>query len=185
MRRLTAVFCILTLMLLAGCNQKDAGSGISGDFAEESNDFILLEETTPFGYDDYDWETQLLADAFDAGTPIGDAGLACVTVEVTSVTDTELTVTVTAPDISDDLLDWYAGADGQGDYEAALEQKVVSLMEGKTISGTYTMSYTDVNGVPSIHYTQDYANAVSCGLLEFYSTLQNSMLDQMGGGSDG
>lgn len=159
-------------------------SGESSPQEFRPGEVVQLEPEAVFDFEGYDWTEHLRGEAFETGTVIGDAALDALELQVDSVTSTSVSVTVTAPDISQALCDWYAQAQEQERTYDALVAQILELLAGEKQSASFTLRYAlSAQGEPVIDYTEDYAAAVSCGLLEFYTTMQNSFLETLGGNS--
>lgn len=184
MKRILCLTLALTA-LLCGCSKfpaapwEEATLPIDGT-GSVSSDLVPLPQGPVFDYTHYDWAATLLADAFTAGTPIGNAGLEKVQLQVESVTDSTVTLTITAPNIADSLWQWYAA---QKPEEAALEAKILSLLsDTPPTTETFTLNYrVGSDGVPKADYTAAYGSAVSCGLTDFYHRLQREFLAELEG----
>ena len=150
----------------------------------DSAGLVPLPQGTAFDYQHYDWASMLLADAFTPGTSMGDAALAKIQLQVESVTDSTLTLSVSAPQIGDSLWDWYAA---QQPENAAVEEKILSLLtQTAPTTGSFTLSYrVGSDGIPKVDYTAAYGCAVSCGLTDFYYRLQQDFITELEGSMDG
>ena len=188
MKRILYLMLILAV-LLCGCGKTQPPSQEESPPSplEEglvSSSVVPLPQGPAFDYENYDWAALLLGDAFTAGTPIGDAAIACVQIQVDAVTDSTLALTVTAPYIADALWDWYAA---QAPDNAALEAKILSLLsETAPASNTFELNYrVGSDGIPKADYTAAYGSCASCGLIDFYYRLQQDFLTGLEGSSNG
>ena len=102
-----------------------------------------------------------------------------IKLQVTGTSASAITVTVTAPNITQALLDWY---DTQQIFSGeALESQIAALLKGEAMEQTFTLPYSLSGDVPVITYPDGYADALSCGLSAFYDILYARILEQMGG----
>ena len=179
MKRLLCLMLAMVLLLCA-CGKKEAIAvpEVTNPVEEEnfaSDAPVRIAEEVVFDSEHYDWQTLLLADAFNPGTPIGDAGLAAVQLTVDEITQDSLTITVTAPQVAQELWQWYQQEDG-----ADLEAKILELLKGQPKAITLTLSYrVRTDGTPVVDYTGAFASAVTCGLSDFYDLVQADMVQEM------
>ena len=188
MKRIVYLSLVLA-MLLCGCGKSQADPGTEEplsplDEGLVSSDIVPLPQGPAFDYANYDWAALLLGDAFTAGTPMGDAAIAQVKLQIDAVTDSTLSLTVTAPYIADALWDWYSA---QLPDNAAVEAKVIALLSETTpTSNTFVLNYrVGSDGIPKADYTAAYGSCVSCGLTDFYYRLQQAFLTELEGSIDG
>ena len=184
MKRILYLFLVLA-MLLCGCGRSQAEPQKEEALSplEEglvSSDIVPLPQGPAFDYENYDWAALLLGDAFTTGTPIGDAAIAQVKLQIDAVTDSTLSLTITAPYIADTLWDWYAT---QAPDNAAVEAKTLSLLaETAPTTKSFTLSYrVGSDGIPKADYTAAYGSCISCGLTDFYHRLQREFLTELEG----
>lgn len=136
-----------------------------------------------FDHAGYDWLAQLKKDAFAGEESMAVLVEEAVQLQITATTDSTVTVKVKAPDIADALLQWY---DSQEEFSGeAMEAQIQKLLKGKKTEQSFTLTYTLAEDVPVIIYPDGYANALSCGLSEFYDVLYGRILEQMGGTENG
>lgn len=157
-------FAVLLLMCLffAGCSRQGAGSG-----------------EPAFDYKHYDWLTHLKKEAFSEEGSMSTAVADAIKLQVTGTGENAITVTVTAPNITQALLDWY---DAQEIFSGeALESQIAALLKGEATEQTFTLPYSLSGDIPVITYPDGYADALSCGLSAFYDILYARILEQMGG----
>ena len=181
MRRLLCLLLAMALLLCA-CGKKETTETPETTLplekvVLENKAPVRIQEAVVFDYENYDWHTLLLADAFNPGTPIGDAGLAAVQLTVDEITGDSLTITVTAPQVAEELWQWYQQGDGT-DPEA----KILEMLKCAPESQTLTLSYkVRTDGTPAVDYTSAFASAVTCGLSDFYDLVQADMVREMEG----
>lgn len=179
MKRMLCLILAMVLLLCA-CGKKDATqipeqTQPMETVVLEKNAPVRIQEEIVFDYENYDWHTLLLADAFNPGTTIGDAGLAAVKLTVDAVTGDTLTVTVTSPQVAQELWQWYQQGNGT-DPEA----RILEALKGETETRTLTLSYTvRTDGTPVVDYTSAFATAITCGLTDFYDLVHADMVREM------
>lgn len=123
-------------------------------------------------------QNRIITDSFADNTKIEQTIKEEIEIEVDEVGQDIVTVTVKAPDISKDLIDWVANWDGNIADEQ-MEEKILSLIQQSQKSAdTYELYYEDAEGL-NIQYTEEYLNAVSCGLNEFYNYAMNQVILEM------
>lgn len=123
-------------------------------------------------------QNQLLDESFGNGTKLEECILEEVSISVDEVRTGTVTVIVEAPNISQDLIDWLSNS--QDDLtDEQIEEKILSLLhQSEKITGAYELSCDDIDEA-NIRYTEEYLNAVSCGLYEFYSYAMNQLMLEM------
>lgn len=84
-------------------------------------------------------------------------------------------VTVTAPYIYEDLLDWFENISDADYSDAAMEDQILELLKGKSQSKQFTLELQDGQPV----YTEEFLDAASCGLRRFYATLTAMLMEEM------
>ena len=144
---------ILAVLLLAGC------SGRKGKSTENDTDYLAVIRQDLYGQD----------------TELGRVMERVVGLKIDKVEGDRITVTVTAPDVCDEILSWFEGVSDEDFTEEALNQKLLSLLEGKKISAQFTLELQDGN----ILYTNDFLNAASCGVRRFYTALEVMLMEEM------
>lgn len=171
MNRIKWIAAALLCCLLLGCGR----------------DVVQLPETQPeetiagFDYRNYDWEQHLKDAVFDTATPLGDAISQAAVLTVEQVTESELTVSVQAPNIAPAMLDWMAAVGAEEFTEDAMQQQIFTQLEAEKQTASFTLPYSVSAQTPQIDYPSDYLDAVSCGLLTFYNDLHQQLIEEMGG----
>lgn len=155
MRRLIPL--LLALLLLTGCGGKDPGTSHS----------------PPSGIPDY--IGLIRADLLSGDTELTRAMDKALSFTLDEVSDASITVTVTAPDVCQALLDWFDAVSDADYSDEALAQQMLTLLEGKPLSRQYTLELRD--GAPV--YTDGFLNAVSCGTRQFYTALTARLMEEM------
>lgn len=132
-----------------------------------------------FDHAGYDWLALLEKEAFAGEEALAQMVEGAVGLQVGATTASTVTVKVTAPNVTEALMQWY---DEQTSFSGeAMEEQIRQLLKGKKTETSFTLSYVLVEGEPVITYPEGYANALSCGLTAFYDTLYERILEQMGG----
>jgi len=104
-----------------------------------------------------------------------------VKLKVLEVKDGQVSVEVTAPNISAELTKWVALAPEDSFTTENLEAKTLELLSSSTPkSNTYQMVYSEAGKQTEINYTAEYADAISCGLLSFYRTARDNAVNDLG-----
>lgn len=185
MKRKTAGRClrlwvtVLCLLLLAGCSLEI--EQFLPDFLRQTEpaEPSAGTEQASFDHAGFDWLTLLKSEAFAEEEGLAKLVADAVQLQVTATTPSTVTVKITAPDISGELLAWY---DAQESFSGqALEAEIQRLLKGKPMETQFVLPYSQVDGVPAVIYPDGYADALSCGLSEFYDVLYGRILEQMGG----
>lgn len=127
-----------------------------------------------------DWEQLIRTDFFSGGSAMEQAMAEVVSVEVKQDGD-QLTVTVKAPDICDNLLNWMDSVSDEEFTEAAMEEEILRLLkETDRAEVDYVMDYSEDGEVAEIAYTSEFSEAMSCGLTRFYAEVTQRILNEMG-----
>ena len=93
-----------------------------------------------------------------------------------------LTFTLTAPDISGELIAWYEA----NDFDAqAMDAQILSLLKNPGTAVTFRLSYTPHGDTLRIAYTDECLEAFGCGLRQFYTYLQERVYGALGGAENG
>ena len=96
----------------------------------------------------------------------------------------KLTVTLSAPDISAQLLDWMEHMPEEEFTEEQLEKEILRLLDQTDkVSTTHELSYSEEQGTVTIAYTQDFGSELSCGLSRFYAEMTRRVLEELGEGA--
>lgn len=152
MKRAIAFILIISTLLFCGCDSLLSEPELSADF-----------------------EAVLRQDAFPPESTLLNALGEAVKYSKFSEEDDTITFTLSAPDISAPLLEWYESQDSI--TEEALEQKILELLEGESRSSKFTLSYTrSDSGAIIISYTEEYLSAASCGIRAFYQYLSQKVM---------
>lgn len=163
MRKLTALLLALLLLALTGCGSKNAGSSASDP--TDAVDYLSLIRTDLFSEDTT--LTQAMSDA--------------VTLTLDSAEESSITVTVTAPNVCADTLAWFDAVSDEDYSDEALTEQMLSLLEGDAQTQQFTLTVED----GAIVYTDDFLDAASCGVREFYTALTVRFMEEMEASIDG
>lgn len=156
MRKFTALVLAVLLLALTACGGKDSAPTPQ---PSQGPDYITLIRSELLG------ENSDLTRAMDKA----------LTFTLDEVTDTAVTVTVTGPDICQELLAWFDAVSDADYSDEALSQQMFALMEGKAQSRQFTLELREGNLV----YSDDFLNAASCGVRQFYTALTARLMEEM------
>ena len=156
MRKLTALVLAVLLLALTACGGKDSTPAPQ---PSQGPDYITLIRSDLLG------ENSDLTRAMDEA----------LTFTLDEVTDTAVTVTVTGPDICQELLAWFDTVSDEDYSDEALSRQMLALMEGETQSRQFILELREGNLV----YSDDFLNAASCGLRQFYTALTTQLMEEM------
>ena len=122
-----------------------------------------------------DYLTIIRQDLYGQDTELNRAMERSVSLKIVRVEEDSITVTVTAPDVCQEALNWLETVSDEDFTEQALRQKLISLMEGKPQSRQFTLKLQDGNVI----YTNDFLNAASCGVRRFHTALEVMLMEEM------
>ena len=123
-------------------------------------------------------QDQLIEESFGDNTKLEKSVKEEVEIAVDEVSADVVTVIVEAPNISEDLIDWLSDS-GDNLTDEQIEEKILSLIhQSEKITGTYELYCDDIDGI-NIQYTEEYLNAVTCGLNEFYNYAMKQLILEM------
>lgn len=165
MRKIIAMLLVLFILLLSGC-------GTTEDVTE-------LTEAEKFDYQGYDWENLLLSDAFDTSDGQGNYFADAVTVSVDNITETHIMVRVKAPDAYTEVKEWFDAISEEEYSDEKLGEKIREALDSEKKENVFELSYQLLNNRPYINYSDEYINAVGCGMITFYNELNESFMDEM------
>lgn len=127
------------------------------------------------------WEQIICTDFFSGDTTIEKAMAESVSYEVKQEEE-QVVVTVNAPDICDELLNWMESVSDEEFTEAAMEQEILRLLkESKKTEVTYTLNCSGEGETAEIAYTSEFGEAMTCGLTRFYTEVTQRILGEMEG----
>lgn len=123
-----------------------------------------------------DWEAVIRADLYGQDSPLSRAMGEAVTLSAAQTEVGVITVTVTAPDVSDGAMEWFLAV-SEADYtDAALEAQLLALLaDTPAQTASFTLA-VDANGRPA--YTDSFLTAASCGVRTFYAKLSGMLLQE-------
>lgn len=138
----------------------------------------------PAGFDPqaFHWESQIRADNYGESTALMKALSDAVEISSCEAAGMDaIHVMVSAPNIADALLAWLEQVPMEELTEKALEDKALALLKSaakETVD--FTLNYALENDAPVIQYTAEFGSFITCGMTEFYSTLMDNLLAEMG-----
>lgn len=128
-----------------------------------------------------DWVQIIRADFLSGKSIIEEAIAEVVSVDVKQE-ESQITVTVTAPDICDELLNWLDYVTDDEFTETAMEEEILRLLkDSEKIETEYLLSCSGEGETAEISYTSEFGEAMTCGLTRFYAEMTQRVLDEMGG----
>ena len=127
------------------------------------------------------WETVIRNDLLSGSTKVEQALSAAIDLSVEENDGNHLTVTLTAPDISDELTVWIANICIDDSFDDKFGAEILKLLDTTTaIEKEFVLAYSIENDVIQIAYTKDFSDAISCGLAEFYTELTKRLTSSSG-----
>ena len=162
-RVLILLLAAVLLLSFTGCKKKPAPttSGNSTQVPEipAQTDYISI----------------IRADVFSADSALSQVMAQYVTLTLESKTDDTILVAVTAPDVCADALAWF-DAVSEADYsDEALEAKLLELLEGEPATARFELAVCG----DTVTYTDEFLDAVSCGVRDFYGALTAKVIQEM------
>lgn len=146
MKKILAVLLLLVL-LLSGCSKTPA----------------------------IDYSSIIRAEVLPTDSPLSKAIAEAVTLKVDKIEEGQITLTVTAPDITADALAWFDSV-SEADYtNEGLETQLLTLLKGEKTARSFTL---EVEG-EQVRYTDEFLSAASGGVRPFYAILSARLLDEM------
>jgi len=123
---------------------------------------------------------QIIVDSFSEDTKIENLIKEEVRIKVKDVNEESIQISVDAPNISEDLIEWVSKVEDINDNE--FEDEILSLIENAPQSNQiFELEYAyDEKGNVTIQYLDKYYDFISCGLNEFYIYAMNQVLAEMG-----
>lgn len=120
-------------------------------------------------------QNKIIEEAFSDDTKIMQEMREEVEISVDEVWENTVKITVESPNICEELIAFVASLEGNITDEQ-MEEKILSLIHNtqKNIN-TYELHFDDEEEL-DIQYTEEYMNAVSCGLNEFYNYAMNQVI---------
>lgn len=127
-----------------------------------------------------DWEEKIRADFFYDQTDIEEVMADVVSIKVKQ-DETKLTVTVKAPDICDELLDWMDSVSDEAFTESAMEAEILQLLKkSEKVETEHVLTFSNQDESVKITYTSEFSEVISCGLTRFYAEVTQRVLEEMG-----
>jgi L-fucose mutarotase/ribose pyranase (RbsD/FucU family) len=129
-----------------------------------------------------DLKDSLVADAVTVNGELQDVISNKVIIEVEEMKNGEAIVVVEAPIITDELVNYINSVDDVND--AQLLSLINNLVETKEpIVRQFRMAYVEQDEL-RIGYTEEYVNAVSCGLYDFYQIMMEDVIAELEGNNE-
>lgn len=151
------IILIFTLLFQTGCSKED-------------------QSNSP------DWEQLIRTDFFSDNSAMEQAMAEVVSIKVKQDGD-QLTVTVKAPDICDNLLNWMDSVSDEEFTEEAMEEEILNqLKSSEKVESTHSLTYTIEGDIADILYTSEFTDTISCGLNRFYAEVTQRILDELEAG---
>ena len=156
MRRFLAILLILPVLCICGCRKSD-------DFA----DYVDIDQPDYLG--------QIREDLFAEDTVLAQTMNETVAFYLDEVTEQTITVTVVAPDVCDEAISWFQAVSEEEYTDHALEEKLIELMAGEMMESQFILDiYAE-----EIIYTDEFLDAASCGVRDFYGKLTAMVIAEM------
>lgn len=150
------IICTIILLLQTGCSKEDQVNST-------------------------DWDQIIHTDFFSGDSTIERAIAESVSFKVKQEGE-QVAVTVNAPDICVELLNWMEFVSDEEFTEAAMEQEILRLLkESKKTETTYTLNCSGEGETAEIAYTSEFGEAMTCGLTRFYAEVTQRILGEMEG----
>lgn len=121
---------------------------------------------------------QVLEDTFNNNTKMQEVVMNEVEVIVTNVEEKRIEVLVEAPNICEELIAWITTYDGNISEKVFADMVSDLIKETPRTVSSYEFEYEDSDQL-EIYYTNEYMNAVSCGLEEFYNYAMYQVIQDM------
>ena len=122
-----------------------------------------------------DYLATIRKELLEGESSLNKAVAEAVTLTLDKVEAERITVSVTAPDVCSEALAWFDGIEESAYSDGALDAQLVTLLKGEASKQTFTLALRG----EEIVYTQEFLNAVSCGLREFYAALNVRLMQEM------
>lgn len=129
------------------------------------------------GYNSVNWEEKIRKEILSGTSDIEREIAKVVSIEVKVQAD-HLTVTVSAPDICDDLITWIDQVSEEDFSTEILEKEMLKLLRCKKPNkSSFELNYTFEEA--QIDYSQEFLEAVTCGITRFSGELTNRILESL------
>jgi hypothetical protein len=126
-----------------------------------------------------DWGQIIRMDFLAGESTVEKAIMEAVSIKVKQ-DDDRLIVTVEAPDICDELLNWMELISDEDFTQAAMEAKILQLLkESKKIEADYVLLCSGEGDTAQIAYTPEFGDAMTCGLTRFYAEVTQRIVEDM------
>lgn len=132
--------------------------------------------------DSVSWNEVVRMQCMNGETEIEKALAKVVSLDAEEKSNDVLLITINAPDIYDDLIDWMNNVSEEDFSEKALESEILKLLsETKPTKNIVELSYTGSEEDVKISYTHEFANLISCGMVRFYNDTMSNAINELGG----
>lgn len=132
--------------------------------------------------DSVSWNKVVRMQCINGETEIEKALAKVVSLDAEEKSNDVLIVTINAPDIYDDLMDWMNNVSEEDFSEKALESEILKLLsQTKPTKKTVKLSYTGSEEDAKIAYTHEFADLISCGMVRFYNDTMLNAINELGG----
>jgi len=126
----------------------------------------------------FEWDTVIRNDLLSGETKLERMVAEKVEIQVTP-SNGILDITISAPDICDELLAWMNAIDDADFTEEALETEIIRLLDTVVPTITdFSLPYTQEESV-AIEYSQDFTDVLSCGLSRFNREITQYIMEAM------
>lgn len=168
--------CLIVALLLAGCSGSQSES-----LPRATQDPASAQATAAPAMANRVTEKILKSELIPDGSELSPVLSESVSLTVTQAAQETVEITVTAPDISQDLMAWLRDIPEEEYSDEALAREIERLLAEKQ-EQTQTFTLPVENG--EIVYTAESANAAHCGLDAFLYGLPIEALQDMGGAEE-
>lgn len=172
MKRIVALALAL-LLVLAGCGRQ----------GQDTPDAFMPEDTEAPSQapEQVDYLAIMRRELFNRDTPLNAAMAEVVELTLDSVGEGSITVTVTAPDVCEGTLAWFEAVSEEDYSDEALDQQMMTLLEGERQTRQFVLEVQ----AETIVYTDEFLDAASCGVRQFYTALTVMLMEEMEASVDG
>lgn len=126
----------------------------------------------------FEWDTVIRNDLLSGETKLERMVAEKVEIQVTP-SNGILDITISAPDICDELLAWMNAIDDADFTEEALETEIIRLLDTVVPTITdFSLPYTQEESV-AIEYSQEFTDVLSCGLSRFNREITQYIMEAM------
>lgn len=174
-RRITTLLCLLCcLSLLTGCGLLDFGNHRTPSTGSSSNSGSAVSTVPTMDVAEGPaWIEKIREEMLSGGTAVEQTVSDTVELEVGDVTEHSVEVIVLAPDIYDEMTDWYtATPEEERSEEAVMEKIETTLEETEPEEQAVILELEIIDTEPHIIYTEEFLQWLSCGLRWFFQRFE-------------